>query len=203
MQFPKCPNHNKIIGVPMKQLLVLFSVLSLSFYFGCGGNTSLPKTDQAEIPGWYLTPPQDPNYLFAVNSATSQDMQMAVDKAMTGARAEIGRQMELKLSDMQKKFAEEVGQNDNATLLSQMTQATKTVVSTNLTGSTLKDKKISKDGNTWRAYVLMQYPLGSANQALVDQIKKNNELYTRFRSSQSFEELDKEVQKIEDAKKAK
>ncbi|NCQ18712.1 MAG: hypothetical protein COW85_10560 [Ignavibacteria bacterium CG22_combo_CG10-13_8_21_14_all_37_15] len=187
----------------MKQLLVLFSVLSLSFYFGCGGNTSLPKTDQAEIPGWYLTPPQDPNYLFAVNSATSQDMQMAVDKAMTGARAEIGRQMELKLSDMQKKFAEEVGQNDNATLLSQMTQATKTVVSTNLTGSTLKDKKISKDGNTWRAYVLMQYPLGSANQALVDQIKKNNELYTRFRSSQSFEELDKEVQKIEDAKKAK
>ena len=121
---------------------------------------------------------------------------MAVDKSMTGARAEIARQLELRISDLQKKFAEEVGQGENSTFLSQMTQATKTVVSTTLTGSTLKEKKILKDGNLWRAYVLVQYPLGAANKSLVEQIKKNNELYTRFRSSQSFEELDKEVEKL-------
>jgi len=172
------------------------SFVSVLFLIGCSSNKDLTKTNEGDIPNWYLTPPQDPNFIFAVNTATSQDMQMAVDKAMTGGRAEVGRQLELKLSDLQKKFAEEVGQNENSTLLSQMTQATKTVVSTTLTGSSLKDKKIYKDGNLWRAYVLVQYPLGPANQALVEQIKKNNELYTRFRASQSFEELDKEVEKL-------
>ena len=179
----------------MKNIIFLFLV-SLLLLAGCSSNKNLLKTESGDIPDWYLTPPQDPNFLFAVNSSTSQDMQMAVDKSMTGARAEIARQLELRISDLQKKFAEEVGQGENSTFLSQMTQATKTVVSTTLTGSTLKEKKILKDGNLWRAYVLVQYPLGAANKSLVEQIKKNNELYTRFRSSQSFEELDKEVEKL-------
>jgi hypothetical protein len=36
----------------------------------------------------------------------------------------------------------------------------------------------------------------------MQQIKKNNEMYTRFRSSQAFKDLDSEVQKYEEWKKA-
>ena len=126
---------------------------------------------------------------------------MAVDKATTGARAEIGRQVELKLQNLQKKFAEEVGTNQNATLLSQFTDATKIVVSQTLNGTNMKEQKIVKDGNTWRAYVLMQYPLGSANQVLMDQLKKNNELYTRYRQSQTFQDAEKEWDKLDQEKK--
>lgn len=183
----------------MKKLFYYALLIVVSFTFvQCGSSSkiNLAKTDQGNIPDWYLAPPQDPNFLFAVNSSVSQDMQMAVDKAITGARAGIARQLVLKVSSLQKKFAEEVGQGENSTLLSQMTQVTKTIVSTTLTGSTLKSKKIYNDGNTWRAYVLVQYPLGAANKALVEQIKKNNKLYIRFRASQSFDELDKEVEKL-------
>ena len=59
-----------------------------------------------------------------------------------------------------------------------------------------------KDGSLWRAYVLVEYPVGAANQAFLQQIKKNEQLYTRFRSTQTFKELDDEVKKVEDAKKA-
>jgi hypothetical protein len=188
----------------MKNIYYFLSILLAFTFLNCGGGSkNLTKVDTGDIPDWYLTPPQDPAILFGVNSSTSQDMQLAVDKSMTGARAEIARQLEVKLSDMQKKFAEEVGTDANATMLAQFTQATKTVTSQTLTGSNVKSKKIFKDGNLWRAYVLVQYPVGAGNQALMDQIKKNNELYTRFRSTQTFDELDKEVQKYQDSNKSK
>lgn len=178
-------------------VLVLFAVL---YMFGCSSSKPLPATETGNIPDWYLNTPQDPNYLFAPSTASSKDLQLAVDKAVTDARAEIGRQVETQVQGLQKKFDEEVGVGDNATLLSQFTQATKTVVNQSLNGSNVQKKEVVKDGQNWRAYVLVAYPIGAANSAMMEQIKKNQEMYTRFRSSQTFEELDKEVKKYEEWK---
>ena len=128
-------------------------------------------------------------------------MDLAVQKASTDARAEIGRQMELKVNALQKKFAEEVGSGEGSQLLEQFTTATKTVVSTELTGSKITKKEISQDGNNYRAYVLAEYPIGAAQQAFLKQISKNEELYTRYRSSEAFKELDEDVKKYEEWKK--
>lgn len=185
----------------MKRLLLVALLFAAAImYTGCG-SSSLPKTDEGDIPDWFLNTPEDPNYLFSPATATSKDMQLAVDKASTDGRAEIGRQVETRIQALQKKFDEEVGVGEDAQLLQQFTQATKTVVSTSLSGSKISKKEIVKDGENWRAYVLVQYPLGAANEALLNQIKKNEQMYTRFRSSQTFEELDKEVEKYEEFKK--
>jgi hypothetical protein len=169
---------------------------------GCGGGKqSLQSVSECDIPEWYSTPPQDANYLYTARTATSQDMQLALDKATTDGRTEIGRQTEVRVQGLQKRFDEEVGLNADAQLMSQFTQANKTVVSTSLSGSRLKSQYICKDGEMYRAYVLVEYPIGAANEALMQQIKKNNELYTRFRSSQAFKDLDAEVQKYEEWKK--
>ena len=169
---------------------------------GCGGGSEpLQKTDTGDVPDWYLNKPEDPNYLHAVNTSTSKDMQTAVDKATQAARTEVGRQVEIKINALQKRFTEETGIGDDAQLLDQFTQASKTVVSTSLSGSKEKQKKLVKDGNNWRAYVLVEYPLGAAQEALREQIKKNEQLYTRFRASQTFKELDDEVNKYEQSKK--
>ena len=146
-----------------------------------------------DIPEWYTNLPQDPNYLFAANSQSSQDMQLAVDKATEGARADIARQLQTKIEGLQKRFTEETGTGSDAQLLQMFTQAEKTVVDETLTGSTVKNQKIVKDGGMWRAYVLVQYPVGAANTALMQQIKNNNQMYTRFRASQAFKELQNDV----------
>lgn len=186
----------------MKQLFTLFTFVSLIVFLGaCSSSKSLPSTDEGDIPDWYLDTPEDPNYLYAANTGTSKDMDLAVQKAATDARAEIGRQMEVKVKALQKKFAEEVGTGNNSQLLEQMTSATKTVVSTELNGSKIVKKEIFKDGNNYRAYVLAEYPIGAAQQAFMKQISKNEELYTRFRSSQAFKELEDEVTKYEEWKK--
>jgi len=183
-----------------KSLLSTLVLLSFFLLVNCSSNKDLSQTEAGEIPDWFLTLPEDPNYVFAAKTATSQDMQLAIDKATTDARAEIGRTVELKLEGLQKSFDEEVGVRENATLLSQYTQATKTVVSTSLSGSKVKDKEFFKDGEIWRSYVLVEYPIGEANNAFVQQIKKQEELYTRFRSSETFKELEDEVKKYEEWK---
>jgi hypothetical protein len=169
---------------------------------GCGGGPkTLQSVSECDIPEWYSNVPTDPNYLYAARTATSQDMQLAQDKATTDGRTEIGRQTDLKVQGMQKRFDEEVGLNADAQLMSQFTQASKTVVSTSLSGSRVKTQVLCKDGDLYRSYVLVEYPVGAANEALMQQIKKNNEMYTRFRASQAFKDLDSEVQKYETWKK--
>jgi hypothetical protein len=180
-----------------KPLLSTLVLLSFFLLVNCSSNTDMSQTDVGDIPDWYMNPPEDDNYIFSSKTATSQDMQLAIDKATTDARAEIGRTIELKLESLQKRFDEEVGVRENATLLSQYTQATKTVVSTSLSGSKVKQKEFFKDGDIWRSYVMVEYPVGEANDAFVQQIKKQEELYTRFRSSETFKELEDEVKKYE------
>ncbi len=185
----------------MKRMIaVSVALVVLVGFWGCSGSSKLASTGPGNIPEWFSTPPTDPNFLFATATGASQDMQLAIDKASTDARAEIGREIQTRIMGLQKKFDEEVGISDNPKLLQQFTQASKTVVSTSLSGSTILKKQIKKEGTNWRAYVLMQYPLGAAQEAFLKQIKKNNEMYTRFRASQTFKELDDEVKKYEEYK---
>jgi hypothetical protein len=170
--------------------------------FGCSSQQSLQGTDEGNIPDWFLNIPKDPNFIYAAKTATSQDLQLAFDKATTDARAEVGRQVEIKVEGLQKRFQEETGTNTDAQLLDQFTQANKTVVSTSLSGSRATKQKQVKDGDLWRAYVLVEYPVGAANEAFIQQVKKNEQLYTRFRATQTFKELEDEVKKVEDAKKS-
>ncbi len=169
--------------------------------FGCGGPKTMQETSTGDIPDWYLNIPKDPNFFYATNTQVSQDLQLAFDKATQGARIEIGRMVETKVNGLQKRFTEETGTANNAQLLDMFTQASKTVVSTSLSGSRVAKQKQLKDGNNWRAYVLVEYPVGAANEALQAQIKNNEQMYTRFRASQTYKELDDEVQKYEDWKK--
>lgn len=186
----------------MRNLFTWFLVMILgAALIGCGGSKSMQTASEGEVPTWFTNVPQDPNFLFAVNTASSQDLQLAIDKAITGARAEVGRQMEVRVQGLQKRFDEEVGIGEDSQLMQLFSQATKTVVSASLSGSRVKEQKHVRDGNIWRAYVLLEYPIGAANQAFLDQLKKNNEMYTRFRASETFKELEDEVQKYEEWKK--
>ena len=182
----------------MKKIIILImSVFASLILFNSCGSKEMSQTDTGEIPEWYTNPPTSSDYIYAARTATSRDLQVAVDKATTDARTEIGRIVETKVAGLQKNFNEEVGVGENSQLLQQFTEAQKTVVSTALNGSQIKENKTLKDGENWRAYVLVEYPIGMANAAFLQQLKKQEELYTRYRSSETFKELEKEVEKYE------
>jgi len=186
----------------MKQMNIFMLLIVALFLVGCGGGQkAIQQADTGDIPAWFMNVPSDPNYLFSPKTAVSQDMQLAIDKASTDCRADIATQIEVKVNNLTKKFAEETGGGNDANLQQYFSSVTKTVVSNTLTGTKIKEQKMVKDGTLWRAYVLMQYPLGAANEALVLQIKKNQEMYTKIQASKSFKELDDETEKLDASKK--
>jgi hypothetical protein len=182
----------------MKYVKFLPFVAAL-FLMACGGSstTNLAKTDTGNIPSWYLNPPSDPAFAYATSTSTSTDMQMAINKAEQDCRAELARQVESKVSALTKKFDEEVGGKD-ATLLTSFTQASKTVASTTMSGAKPKQRDVKQDGNTFRAYVLMEYNVA---QSMVAQLKKEEQLYTKFRATETYKELEDEANKVDAAKK--
>ncbi len=185
----------------------LMLLLALLILVSCGGPrhmTSLTpiatKETMQNIPKWYMNPPSDPNYIFATGTATSRDLQLARDKATSTARMEIAKTVETRMNGISKRFQEEVGTGTDSQYLDQFTQATKEVVSTVLSGVAVDKTEITNEAGVFRAYVLLNMPIGATSQALLDKIKQQEQLYTRFRSSQVFEELNAETEKFEEWK---
>ena len=179
--------------------LVLLAIAALSL--GCGGKTA-SKGNSLGLPEWFQALPEDPNYIFAVATSTSRDLQMSVNKAKQQGRVDIAQQMETKVKSMIKQFNEEVGLGEDAEFLSQTTEVSKSVTSKVLNGSKARKVETVKEGEIiYRSYVLMEMPIGSANTALMDSIKKQQNMYTRFRASQGFQELEGEIDKYDQFKK--
>jgi len=85
-------------------------------------------------------------------------------------------------------------------MLDQFSSATKEVVATTLRGIKQVEIDVRQDGRMKQVFVLFKYPIGESAEALMNNLKKKEELYTRFRSSQAFEEMEKEVEKFEEFK---
>ncbi|MFQ5650894.1 MAG: LPP20 family lipoprotein [bacterium] len=186
----------------MRSLVSLLVIAGMAIsVMGCGGSKPLTQTRIDPIPEWFTNTPQDPNFLYAARTGASRDLNLAIEKAITSARAEIARQYELKIDGLTKSFQEEVGTDEDAEINQLFSQTIRTVVSTQLMGSRASKTAHVKDGNNYRAYVLVEYPIGAANQAFMNALKANQNMYTRFRASEAFKEMDDEVRKYEEWKK--
>lgn len=184
----------------LKRMIIITTILLAFILSGCSGSASVGKEEISKIPVWFEKLPEDPNFIFGAGEGKSRELQIATDNAAAAARADVGRTIELKLSDMAKRFAEQTGEAENAQILQMTTQVTKTVVSTVLTGCKIAEKKIHDSNGLYQVFALAQYPIGAANQAFTNQIKSKEELYTRFRASQAFQEMEDDVKKYEEWK---
>ena len=169
----------------------------------CGGprTTSLAPRPTKEIvkatPDWFLKPPTDSEHLFATASATSRDMQLALQKARTTGQTELAQQLGTRLANLTRQFQEETGLAEDSELLTQFSSATKAVTNETLVGAAVDQQKLIPENRIYRAYVLMKLPIGKANRLLLDRIAANQNLYTRFRATEAFDALNKELEAFE------
>jgi hypothetical protein len=139
--------------------------------------------------------PGDINMLSAEATGTSQNYQIAIDKAKMDARVEMTQQLNAYVQALIKKFDEEVGLTEDSELLGLYSKTAKIVVDQALVGSHVTKKDVKEDGNIYRATVVMEAPLGKARKRLLEQIKASDALYGRLSNSKSFKELEEEVGK--------
>lgn len=139
--------------------------------------------------------------LAAVGIGESRNTSLALDKAKTRGRVELATIISAKVDALKKDFQEEIGEGTAAEFNALFSNASKTLVSQHLQGTVPKDLKFeSKEGQT-TAWALMVLDPKVIADAFQNQANSQRNLYTRFRASQAFDELDKEVQKFEEFKK--
>lgn len=157
------------------------------------------EANQAKIdalPDWAKTLPESDLAIYGVGSSTHSDMSTARRAAIVKAQAQIAENLDSRLSQSTKVWFDEstfdaTGNSDK------VEQAIKTVVAeTNLRGLKVKEIEFVATGTKVTAYALIEYAIGDANRALVEQIQKDAALAQEARKNDAFKELEAEVERL-------
>lgn len=179
----------------MKKLIVIALLIPLAFMLvNCGGK---PKAKMNDIPEWYLNPPTAEDAIYEAGDAAKQSMGLAKEAADARARDAISRTIEVKVSNMLKNFMQESGIGEDAEALEFTSSVSKQVSNNVLHGARIVKREMKTEGSTYHAYSLAEYNLNSLIQETLNAAKKQKALYNEAKANLSFDELEKEIQKLE------
>lgn len=149
----------------------------------------------SDIPDWFVDVPCDHERMVCgVATASSSDLQMAVDKAIIDAKYSVADKLRGMMSGKLKRFVEEAGGAKDAQLHQETTKVISNLfVDVNTAGYRVSKKKVIAEGNSYRAFAMIEFPVGEANRVLVDEARKNQAVEARVRSSKAFADLDAEI----------
>jgi len=175
--------------------ILLFAMV---FFAGCSSKPKTMGTSQSEdifgklrARAQELESKQIPT---AVATASSQELQTAIDKVELECRGQMVRAVESKVATLQKRFKEEVGDEH----LDHFSSVTKSVSSRILNGTKLIESPYqeNKDG-TFRAFGLMIMDIKLFKETLDAEMAANEAMKTRWLASKAYKELDEEVKEFE------
>lgn len=179
------------------KMCVIASCVSMVLV-GCGTTGSKDykySADEVQYPTWYVEVNSD-DALYGVATEYSKDMQFAVDKAMMSAKRELASKFSSHTSSMMKDYAAEAGELNND-VLREINRTTKIIVAeVNLIGVRRTNFKVIREKDGYRAWVKLRYAVDDSNKLLLEEIRRNKLLNHKLEASQSFQELEDNVDKI-------
>jgi hypothetical protein len=153
------------------------------------------KQTISKAPSWYTSPPVDSNAIYQVATENSPDMQRSMDKAVMTAKSQLASKLGDRVSQKIRDFATETGTiNDEQVARTIDTTRQSVALDINVAGYVLDKSEVVQEGNRYRSYVLLRYPLGENNKVIVAQVKKNAVLDAKVKASKAFEDLEKEIE---------
>ncbi|MCX7026542.1 MAG: hypothetical protein NT061_03430 [Spirochaetes bacterium] len=126
---------------------------------------------------------------------------LALKKATLDGRAQIAQVFETKMQVLEKNFVDEVGSTAKAEINTMFSSTTKAISKTTLSGSQNLSLPVTfKEGNKITVKVVVGIDPKTLNSAVMSELKNNGpNLYERFRASQGFKEMQKEMEDYDKA----
>ena len=183
----------------------LFTLLTFSlFIIGCGSKSGPDLSPEASrktvknLPDWYMNTPVKDGYQYSAAEATSQSMQLAVDKARVAAVSNLSQMIKSEWNGYTKRVQEETGMGSDSKLLDQFSTTQENVISNQLDNVRVKEKEIQVEnsGGTriYRAFVLVEFDENAAQTKLLAQIKADQQLYDAIKAAELIEEMEQKVE---------
>ena len=198
----------------MKKFVGLFCGLVILTMSSCAPKPGTPESalvirkDQIEktekkvektvnsIPKWCLNPPISDYALSACGSGESANMNMARNRAILDAKRQLADSIDSEISSRMEDFLKSTGMGSNEQVKQASEIITKnTTIQAKLIGyKQTKTDAVSMDGK-YQFYVLIEYPVGEANTALLNKIKQDDVLSTQKDADKAMAELEAEIDK--------
>lgn len=185
------------------QLIKFGLTLSLSLIaFNCansGPDLSPEPTRKVmkNIPDWFLNTPTKDGFRYETATATSQDLQLAINKATLDAASRLAATINSEMEGYTKRVQEENGLGSDSDILDRYSQTQGQIIATALQDYTVAKKELleekSDNQDIFRAYVLLEWDEGAAHQRLLDKIKADKEVYDAMRASELMQEMEDKV----------
>jgi len=159
------------------------------------------------MPNWYTNIPKEDDAVYAVGTAVTPDLQLAVDIAVLSAKTTLADRVDSRIRSQMKLFKTKLGSSDfDATVQNNFEQVTRNLIAdADVAGYTVKENQIVQNGTQYRAYVLLEYKNAVANSVIKTRIAQNEVLLEKLRETRAFKELDDNVkaQKTAELEEAK
>ena len=148
-----------------------------------------------EAPDWFMETPKDGDYLYVSATALSSDLQMAIDKAVMDGKTNLADRLNSLMSGKIQRYIEESGEVENRDFVQQMEKVSRSLFTdVNTSGYRVTEKELMKVHGGYRAFVLIEYPLGEANQVLVEGVRRDQKSHAKLRASKAFAALEDEIE---------
>ena len=146
--------------------------------------------NKVDFPEWYVNVPKEENAIYASASEVSSDLQYAIDKAAMSAKREIALKLNNDFSQKYKEYTSET----NYSSQEKMAKETERLVivnslNVNLVGVQRVKSEVVREGNQYRAFMLVRYGLDESNRIHMNYIIKER----RANSKNEMDKFDREV----------
>ena len=182
-------------------LLTVVVTLCLISCGSVGGPDLSPEPTRKvmkNIPDWFLNTPSKEGFRYETATATSQDLQLAINKATLDAASRLAATIQSEMEGYTKRVQEETGLGSDSDILDRYSQTQGQVIATALQDYIVAKKEILEEKSTtqdiFRAYVLIEWDEGAANKRLLAQIKADKEVYDAIRATELLNEMEEKVE---------
>ena len=166
----------------MKTILIALLALTLT---NCAGNTYKVKQEAKEegrvlnqVPQWYIDAKVDKGliinrdanlFVYGVGQGSSPDLQLAIEKAMMIAKAELADKLHGQMNKRTDLYITEIGKEGNKEVASKIEETIVNVVkNTMIQGYEMWEKAVYETpNNQYRVYVGLKMGVGDANRLAV------------------------------------
>ena len=150
----------------------------------------------SDLPSWCQSVPSSDLALYACGAGNSGNMNMARTRATLDAKRQLADMIDSQISSRMEDFLKSTGTGTNEQILQQSEIITKNVtIEAQLTGYKQKESETQNIGSKYHHYILLEYPIGKANQALLNKIKQDELLSTQKAADAAMAELEAEINK--------
>ena len=188
----------------MNKFYIIFLTIFGLIFIGCGSKSGPDLSPEASrktvknLPDWYLNTPVKEGFKYQTAEATSQSMQLAVDKARVAAVSNLSQMIKSEWSGYTKRVQEEIGTGLDSQLLDTFSQTQENTISNQLENVIVKEKdiQVQNSGSTriYNVFVLVEFNTNAANEKLLAQIKTNQVLYDAIKAAELVDEMESKVE---------